>query len=107
VVTELTKIAWPCAVERDFSAPFRDSLKAMDQRDAERAATGQPPKPNGENGEGRNPPPKPNGENGPAPSRWDQLVEEMIAETRDAAPDRPRRGRREEETAASADGKRR
>src|SRR5262249_39572456 len=22
VVTELTKIAWPCAVERDFSAPF-------------------------------------------------------------------------------------
>jgi len=92
VVTELTKIAWPCAVERDFKAPFRESLKAMDQRDAERAATGQPPTPNGENGGSGDPPPRPNGENGrrataspkandengAEPSWWDQMVEEMI-----------------------------
>ncbi|HMF10648.1 MAG TPA: hypothetical protein VKE94_00025 [Gemmataceae bacterium] len=104
VVSELTKIAWPCAVERDFKAPFRASLRSMDERDAARAAKSQPlipngenggsgdpaRKANGENGRGGDPPPKANGENGGKPSWWDQLVEEMIAETRGMAP-APRR----------------
>ena len=100
VVTELTKIAWPCAVERDFKAPFRASLRSMDERDAERAAKSQPPTPNGgsvgparkangENGRGGDPPPTPNGENGGVPSWWEQLVEEMIAETRGVVPETP------------------
>jgi hypothetical protein len=39
----MTKIAWPCAVEKEFRQPMLAGLHAMDERDAKAAKAGAKP----------------------------------------------------------------
>jgi len=61
---DLTNATWPCLLEKQFAAPFRAGLKALDERDARRAkkkeeksksaGKGKPPSPIGANGAANN-----------------------------------------------------
>jgi hypothetical protein len=87
-VCELTKIAWPCTFATNFAAPFRAGLQALDERDAQRAAKGKRPSRNGSNGQGHGVVPMTNGPNGPLPDWWDEMMHEVLAESRMREPDR-------------------
>jgi hypothetical protein len=102
----LTKIAWPCAVETNFGGPLRELLKARDEQDA-KTAGGKPagrqagaPTPNGGNGIVPVPEPIANGPNGGFPDWWDQAMREVMAETRQAERDHGRRGKKRRKYAA-------
>src|SRR5262249_47675524 len=96
-VCEVTKIAWPCAVDQAFKQPMLAGLRAMDERDA-RARSSQahgrpsvglqaeeaPPSRNRDNGPHHDPAPRTNGPHGPLPPWWDQLMEEVLAQGGDA-----------------------
>jgi len=80
-VCNLTRFAWPCAVEQNLRAPLRASLQAMDARDAERAqANGKKiEKPANEKDAASEPAtPKANGVFGAGPD--DAWLERMVAE---------------------------
>jgi hypothetical protein len=99
---DLTKIAWPCAFQTNFGGPIRELLKARDEQEAARAAKGQRPSPNGENGGRGSPRPTTSGPDGATPDWWDQAVDEVLAETRKEAPDhRSRRKKKRRKHAAS------
>jgi len=105
VASDLTNVIWPCFLETNFYKPFQNGLKAMDARDAKRAAkaaqkeasasaapkgngdngnVSEPaaPKPNGENGRVPEPDPMGNGSNGGYPDWWDDAVREVMEEIR-------------------------
>jgi hypothetical protein len=92
-VCELTKITWPCMFATNFAAPFRAGLHALDERDAQRAAKGKRPSRNGANGQGNGHGvvPMTNGPNGPLPEWWDEMMDEVLAESRKMDPDRNHR----------------
>jgi hypothetical protein len=93
-VCEVTKVAWPCAVEQAFKQPLLAGLHAMDERDAEakRRAEEPRPSPKGNNGRRREPAPMANGPNGPLPEWWEQMMAEALADTKRSRGDGPSPG---------------
>lgn len=86
-VCEVTKVAWPCAVEQAFKQPMLEGLRAMDERGARLSATkahGQPsvglqaeespPSPKRDNG------PTTNNPGGAEPDWWIALKQAASAE---------------------------
>jgi hypothetical protein len=91
-VCEVTKVAWPCAMDQAFNQPFLAGIRVLDQRNAKHAAKanqqaeGAAPSPKGDNGPRRDPAPMTNGPNGPLPAWWEQVMREVLAaSTRPAA----------------------
>jgi hypothetical protein len=91
-VCEVTKVAWPCAVEQAFKAPLMAGLRERDECDARERSTeahgqrsvglqaeGAAPSSNGDNGRRRGPAPTTNGPNGALPEWWERMVEELRA----------------------------
>jgi hypothetical protein len=85
-VCEVTKVAWPCAVEQAFQQPLLAGIRVLDQRDARRAAKATeptketpPPSPKGDNGRAEDTAPKTNGSNGPLPAWWERMMAELLA----------------------------
>jgi hypothetical protein len=83
-VCEVTKVAWPCAVEQVFNQPMLAGLREMDERDARRQAKakrqeeGPPPSTKRDNGRRGDAAPRANGSNGPLPPWWDQFMQEVM-----------------------------
>jgi hypothetical protein len=86
-VCEVTKVAWPCAVEQAFKQPLLAGIRVLDERDARPTANAKPqteeapPSVKGDNGQRPNPRPMANGPNGPLPEWWYQLMKEVLAES--------------------------
>jgi hypothetical protein len=86
-VCEVTKVAWPCAVEQAFKEPLLAGLREMEE--GETQAHGQPsvglqaeeapPSPKGDNGRQHGPAPMTKGTNGVLPAWWERMVEELRA----------------------------
>ena len=92
---EMARIVWPCAYHTNFVAPMQAGLKAMDERDARRAAKGKRPSTNAASGQGGDRArPIPNGPDGSLPQWLDQATEEVLAESRMKERDRRRRRRK-------------
>jgi hypothetical protein len=78
-VCEVTKVAWPCAVEQAFKQPLMAGMQ-MDEGEARRDAKAKqqagkpPPSTKGDNG------PMPNGSNGEDPWWWQELERAAAAE---------------------------
>jgi hypothetical protein len=70
-VCDVTKAAWPCAVEQAFKQPLLAGLKRIDERDATRQASA--------NQQAGGAAPMANGPNGALPEWWDQLMREVLA----------------------------
>jgi hypothetical protein len=83
-VCEVTKVAWPCAVDQAFKQPLLAGLRVLDERDANanQPAAGSPPSTKRENGPPGEPPQSPNGPNGPLPAWWATMMEEVLAANR-------------------------
>ena len=73
----MTKIAWPCIVEKEFRQPMRAGLKAMDERDAKAAKAGAKPGGRGSPNGRRNGGPFATGDNGD-PEAW---LRELMGES--------------------------
>src|SRR5262249_1587926 len=99
VASDVTRIAWPCKVEKNFAEPLRAGIKVLDELDAERAKHKQPSA-NGGNGHLHVPEPTANGSNGTLPDWWDEGMREVGAESRRG--ERDGRGKTERQEATEA-----
>jgi hypothetical protein len=93
-VCEVTKVAWPCAVEQSFKQPLLAGLSEIEERDARRMANakqqagGPPPSTNRDNGRRGDAEPMTNGSKGPMPPWWDQFLEEVTRQPDGKPPSR-------------------
>jgi hypothetical protein len=99
-VCEVTKVAWPCAVEQAFQQPLLAGLRMLDEHDARLRspeahgepsgalqAEKAPPSPKGENGRRSEPAPTVNGSNGSLPEWWERMMSELLAQRGNRPPD--------------------
>jgi len=99
VASDVTRIAWPCKVEKNFAEPLRAGIKVLDELDAQRAKD-QRPSGNGENGHVHVPEPTANGSNGTLPEWWDEAMREVVAERRREERERRRKAKKRRKQAA-------
>jgi hypothetical protein len=99
VASDVTRIAWPCKVEKNFAEPLRAEIKVLDELDAQRA---KDKRPSGNGGNGQVPVPEPtaNGSNGTLPEWWDEVMREVVAESRREERARRRRAKKRRKQAA-------
>ena len=99
VASDVTRIAWPCKVEKNFAEPLRAGIKVLDELDAQQAKDKRPSG-NGGNGQVHVPEPTPNGTNGTLPDWWDQVMREVVAESQREERERRRRAKKRRKHAA-------
>jgi len=99
LASDVTRIAWPCTLEKQFTGPFLQGLKALDKLDAQRAKDKRPSANDG-NGRVQAVEPTANGPNGGLPDWWDEAMREVVAESRREERDRRRRAKKRRKQAA-------
>jgi hypothetical protein len=99
VASDVTRIAWPCKVEKNFAEPLRAGLKVLDDLDAQRAKDKRPSG-NGGNGQVHVSEPTANGSNRTLPDWWDDVMREVVAESRREERARRRRAKKRRKQAA-------
>jgi hypothetical protein len=99
VASDVTRIAWPCKVEKNFAEPLRAGIKVLDDLDAQRAKDKRPSANEG-NGQVHAPEPTANGSSGSLPDWWDEVMREVLAESRKEERARRRRAKKRGKQAA-------